>query len=165
VHSLSPSMDIMVSSNFERMLFDLYDRDGAAINQLMTEFKATGNLKLSDNALTKARELFTSYRLDDDEMVRVIADVWEHTEYLLDPHTAIGVEAARKTRRRQDIPMVCLATAHPAKFPEAVRKAGYPQDPPLPHHMADLFEREERYAVQDNELSAVQQFMKDNIRK
>ncbi|WP_461484239.1 threonine synthase, partial [Porticoccus sp.] len=165
VQSLSPSMDIMVSSNFERMLFDLYDRDGAAINQLMTEFKATGNLKLSDNALTKARELFTSYRLDDNEMVRVIADVWEHTEYLLDPHTAIGVEAARKTRRRQDIPMVCLATAHPAKFPEAVRKAGYPQDPPLPHHMADLFEREERYAVQDNELSAVQQFMKDNIRK
>lgn len=165
VHSLSPSMDIMVSSNFERMLFDLYDRDGAAINQLMAEFKATGNLKLSDNALAKARELFTSYRLDDDEMVSVIADVWEHTEYLLDPHTAIGVEAARKTRRRQDIPMVCLATAHPAKFPEAVRKAGYPQDPPLPHHMADLFEREERYAVQDNELSAVQQFMKDNIRK
>ena len=165
VHSLSPSMDIMVSSNFERMLFDLYDRDGAAINQLMTEFKATGNLKLSDSALTRARELFTSYRLDDDEMVRVIADVWEHTEYLLDPHTAIGVEAARKTRRRQDIPMVCLATAHPAKFPEAVRKAGYPQDPPLPHHMADLFEREERYAVQDNELSAVQQFMKDNIRQ
>ena len=165
VHSLSPSMDIMVSSNFERMLFDLYDRDGAAINKLMTEFKASGNLKLSDSALTKARELFTSYRLDDDEMVRVIADVWEHTEYLLDPHTAIGVEAARKTRRRQDIPMVCLATAHPAKFPEAVRKAGYPQDPPLPHHMADLFDREERYAVEANELSVVQQFIKDNIRQ
>ncbi|WP_461518001.1 threonine synthase [Porticoccus sp.] len=165
VHSLSPSMDIMVSSNFERMLFDLYDRDGAAISKLMADFKASGNLSLSDTALTKARELFTSYRLDDEQMIRVIADVWEHTEYLLDPHTAIGVEAARKTRRRQDIPMVCLATAHPAKFPEAVRKAGYPQDPPLPHHMADLFEREERYAVQPKDIAAVQQFMKDNIRK
>jgi threonine synthase len=164
VHSLSPSMDIMVSSNFERMLFDLYDRDGAAINELMANFKQTGQLSLSETALAGARKLFTSYRLDDEEMIRVIADVWENTEYLLDPHTAIGVEAARKTRRRQDIPMVCLATAHPAKFPEAVRKAGYPQDPALPHHMADLFEREERYSVQPNDLSTVQQFITDNIR-
>ncbi|WP_461481349.1 threonine synthase [Porticoccus sp.] len=165
VHSLSPSMDIMVSSNFERMLFDLYDRDGVAIAKLMADFKDSGNLSLSDSALTRARELFTSYRLDDEAMIRVIAEVWEHTEYLLDPHTAIGVAAARQTRRRRDIPMVCLATAHPAKFPEAVRKAGYPQDPPLPHHMADLFQREERYAVQPKDIGAVQQFMKDNIRQ
>lgn len=164
VHSLSPSMDIMVSSNFERMLFDLYDRDGTAINELMSDFKKTGKLALSESALVKARELFTSYRLDDDAMIKVITDVWENTEYLLDPHTAIGVEAARKTRRRQDIPMVCLATAHPAKFPEAVRKAGYPQDPALPHHMADLFKREERYSVQPNDLGTVHQFIADNIR-
>jgi threonine synthase len=163
IHSLSPSMDIMVSSNFERMLFDLYERDGAAIAELMAGFKQTGELQLAEQPLTKARELFSSYRLDDEAMVKVIADVWENTEYLLDPHTAIGVEAARKTRRRQDIPMICLATAHPAKFPEAVRKAGYPQDPALPHHMADLFEREERYSVQPNELSEVHQFMTDNI--
>ena len=69
------------------------------------------------------------------------------------------MEAARKTRRRQDIPMVCLATAHPAKFPEAARKAGYPQDPALPHHMADLFEREERYSVQPNNVGTVHQFI------
>ena len=163
IHSLSPSMDIMVSSNFERMLFDLYERDGAAIAELMAGFKQTGELQLAEQPLSKARELFSSYRLDDEAMVQVIADVWENTEYLLDPHTAIGVEAARKTRRRQDIPMICLATAHPAKFPEAVRKAGYPQDPALPHHMADLFEREERYSVQPNELSEVHQFMTDNI--
>ncbi len=164
VHSLSPSMDIMVSSNFERMLFDLYDRDGNAINELMANFKQTGKLALSDTALAKARELFTSYRLDDDAMIKMIADMWENTEYLLDPHTAIGVEAARKTRRRRDIPMVCMATAHPAKFPEAVRKAGCPQDPALPHHMADLFEREERYSVQPNDLNAVHQFIADNMR-
>lgn len=164
VHSLSPSMDIMVSSNFERMLFELYDRDGAAIAELLGNFKQTGKLQLTDAALAKARQLFTSYRLDDNGMIEMIADVWENTEYLLDPHTAIGVAAARNTRRRQDIPMVCLATAHPAKFPEAVRKAGYPSDPALPHHMTDLFERQERYSVQANDLAAVQQFMAENIR-
>lgn len=162
IHSLSPSMDIMVSSNFERMLFDLYDRDGAAIKQLMDEFKS-GAMHLNDSALSKARELFSSYRLDDDEMIEVIRDVFEATEYLLDPHTAIGVQAARKTRKSQDVPMVCLATAHPAKFPEAVKKAGQEEDPALPHHMRDLFDREEKFAVIENDLGKVQQFIADNI--
>ncbi len=163
IHSLSPSMDIMVSSNFERLLFDLYGRNGGSIKQLMEEFKS-GAMHLSEEALVKARELFSSYRLDDEEMIQVISDVFEHTEYLLDPHTAIGVQAARKRRRRQDIPMVCLATAHPAKFPEAVRKAGQTEDPALPHHMADLFDREERYEVLDNDLAVVQKHMQGNIR-
>lgn len=162
-HTLSPSMDIMVSSNFERMLFDLYNRDGAAINQLMEDFKS-GSMTLSQDAFDKASELFTSYRLDDERMVDVIRDVFENTEYLLDPHTAIGVEAARKTRRRTDIPMVCLATAHPAKFPDAVKAAGQTEDPALPHHMLDLFEREERYSVQPKDLKTVQSFIADNIR-
>ncbi len=163
-HTLSPSMDIMVSSNFERMLFDLYGRDGNAIRQLMDDFKS-GSMVLSETALSKARELFTSYGVSDEVTIEVIRDVYENTEYLLDPHTAIGVEAARKTRRRQDIPMVCLATAHPAKFPEAVRKAGQAQDPALPHHMTDLFEREERYSVLPQELPKVQAFIAENLRK
>ncbi len=161
-HSLSPSMDIMVSSNFERLLFDAYDRDGDAIRALMEEF-ASGSMKLSDSALAKARELFSSYRLDDEAMTKVIKDVFENTGYLLDPHTAIGVEAARQTRRSQDIPMVCLATAHPAKFPEAVRKAGQSEDPALPHHMIDLFEREEKYEVLENNIETVHQFIQKNI--
>ncbi|MAZ88884.1 MAG: threonine synthase [Cellvibrionaceae bacterium] len=163
IHSLSPSMDIMVSSNFERLLFDLYGRKGADIKQLMEDFKS-GSMSLSDEALSTARELFTSYRLGDEETIDVIRDVFESTEYLLDPHTAIGVQAARKTRRRQDIPMVCLSTAHPAKFPEAVRKAGQSEDPALPHHMTDLFDREERLQVLDNDLSVVQQYVTDNVR-
>jgi threonine synthase len=162
VHSLSPSMDIMVSSNFERLLFDLYDRDGAAINQLMSDFKA-GSMVLDEQVLSKARELFTSYRLDDEETIAVIRDVFKHTEYLIDPHTAIGVQAARKTRRNKAIPMVCLATAHPAKFPEAVRKAGQVEDPALPFHMRDLFEREEQYEVLDQDLQQVQAFVSNNI--
>lgn len=162
-HTLSPSMDIMVSSNFERMLFDLYGRDGDAIRQLMEDFKS-GSMTLSQEAMDKAAELFTSYRLDDEAMIDVIGDVFDKTEYLLDPHTAIGVEAARKTRRRQDIPMICMATAHPAKFPEAVKKAGQTDDPALPHHMKDLFEREERYSVQKNDINVVHGFIASNIR-
>lgn len=163
VHSLSPSMDIMVSSNFERLLFDLYNRDGKVIAELMSEFKQSGNLRLSDATLEKARMLFSSYRLDDQEMLKVISAVYDASGYLLDPHSAIGVAAARQTCKHSDIPMICLATAHPAKFPEAVRKAGYPGDPPLPQHMADLFEREERFSVLDNQLADIQQFIAGNL--
>lgn len=163
VHSLSPSMDIMVSSNFERMLFDLYDRDGAAIKSLMESFKESGSLHLDNSALAKAQELFSSYRVDDDETLEVIRKVFESTEYLLDPHTAIGLQAARQTRRGVDVPMVCLATAHPAKFPESARKAGQAEDPALPHHMRDLFEREERYSVLADDLQTVQSFVVDHI--
>nr|WP_324259121.1 threonine synthase [Cellvibrio fontiphilus] len=163
-HTLSPSMDIMVSSNFERMLFDLYDRDGNAIRQLMEDFKS-GSMTLKESALVRARQLFTSYGVSDEVTIDMIRSVFDRTEYLLDPHTAIGVEAARKTRRRNDIPMVVLATAHPAKFPEAVRKAGQDTDPALPHHMQDLFEREERYTVLPQDLIKVQQFVAANVRK
>jgi threonine synthase len=162
-HSLSPSMDIMVSSNFERMLFDLYDRDGGTIRQLMGHFREIGGLVLAPEALAKAQALFSSYRLSDEETVAVIREVFETTEYLLDPHTAIGLQAGRKTRRSAAVPMVCLATAHPAKFPEAVKQAGQEQDPPLPHHMRDLFEREERYQVLANDLSSLKQFIAEHV--
>lgn len=161
-HTLSPSMDIMVSSNFERMLFDLYDRDGDTIRKLMEDFKS-GEMHLHESALSRARELFSSYKVGDEETLAVIREVFEHCEYLLDPHTAIGVKAARETRWRKDIPMVCLATAHPAKFPEAVRKAGQETDPQLPHHMADLFEREERFEVLPKDIKEVQKFIAGNI--
>jgi threonine synthase len=162
VHTLSPSMDIVISSNFERLLFDCYDRDGAAIKDLMTRFQ-TEDVKLSDSAFANVRELFDSYTVDDEQTVKTIADVYDSTEYLLDPHSAIGVEAARKVRRRNDIPMITLATAHPAKFPEAVMKAGYPHEPELPHHMASLFDDEERCQVLDNDIAKVHQFINDNL--
>ena len=160
--SLAPSMDIMISSNFERLLFDLYDRDGAAIAGLMADAKA-GHMDLSDKALGQARELFCSYRCDNEGMLNIIRDTYADCDYLLDPHTAIGLEAARQCRSNSSTPMVTLATAHPAKFPDAVRQAGYPQDPELPPHMADLFEREERFTVLDNDQAAVQQFIAEHI--
>jgi threonine synthase len=163
IHSLSPSMDIMVSSNFERLLFDLYDRDGAAIAKLMDDFKATGKFSLSQPALDKAKPLFSSFRLDDEQTVAVIRDEYATSNYLLDPHTAIGVEAGRRCRINADVPMIALATAHPAKFPEAVQKAGFVGEPPLPPHMADLFEREERYQVIADDIAQVQAFMAGNL--
>ena len=163
MHTLSPSMDIMISSNFERMLFELHDRDGAAIAKLMDDFKA-GPVSIDAARFAKARELFASLAVDDAQTCKVIADVLGESEYLLDPHSAIGVQAARTCRQSKDLPVITLATAHPAKFPEAVRSAGYPQDPPLPLHMQDLFAREERCTVLPKDLAAVQQFMTAHIK-
>ena len=162
VHTLSPSMDIVVSSNFERLLFDCYDRDGEAISDLMTRFQ-TEDVVLKDSAFSKVRALFDSYHVDDEQTVQTIADVYGAADYLLDPHSAIGVEAGRKVRRRVDIPMITLATAHPAKFPEAVMKAGYPHEPELPHHMAGLLQNEERCTVLDNDITAIHDFVVANI--
>lgn len=163
VHSSSPSMDIMVSSNFERMLFDLYNRDGAKIKSLMETFNKTGVLELDEEALSKGQSLFSTYRLDDDETAEVIRNVFEATEYLLDPHSAIGVQAARKMRNSQSVPMICLATAHPAKFPEAIKDAGLDDTPVLPHHMRDLFSRQERYEVLPHDIKMVHAYISKNI--
>lgn len=162
--SLSPSMDIMVSSNFERLLFDLYGRDGSEIQRLMSEFES-GQMSLSEVALGDARETFSSFRLNDEDTIQLISSVYNNTEYLLDPHTAIGVAAARAERRNAHVPMICLATAHPAKFPEAVELAAKRStdsslsEPKLPLHMIDLFEREERFTVIKDDINAVQSFI------
>ncbi len=162
VHTLSPSMDIMVSSNFERLLFDLYDRDGAATAELIANLNS-GKGQLDPARLAKARELFDSHRVDDDRCVDVIREMFEHTEELLDPHTAIGVEAAHRCNRDTRVPMVALATAHPVKFPDPVVKAGC-KAPELPHHLADLFDRDERMSVLANDRQAVQAFITERLR-
>ena len=161
-HSLSPSMDITVSSNFERLLFDLYDRDGAAIADLMRRFDS-GDIVFSDEAMARCRALFSSQCVSDDGTSRQIAATWEGCEYLLDPHSAIGVRAALDAGVDPDVAMVTLATAHPAKFPAAITTAGVAVEPRLPHHLADLFDREERFEVLPNSLEDVQQFMAANI--
>jgi threonine synthase len=160
--SLSPSMDIVISSNFERMLFDCFDRDGAAIRDLMDRFNRE-SVTVPESVFAKARTHFDSYAVDDKVTVQTIREVWDQTEYLLDPHTAVGVKAARAIGKF-DVPVITLATAHPAKFPDAVMQAGYPHHPELPHHMSDLFQREERCEVLPHDISAVQQFMQKNIR-
>ena len=143
-HSLSPSMDITVSSNFERLLFDLYDRDGAAVAALMRDFDQ-GDIHFSEQAMQRARELFSSHRVSDEETCAQIAATWRDCEYLLDPHSAIGVKAALASGLDRQVPVVTLATAHPAKFPQAIQRAEIGVEPPLPLHLADLFDRSERF--------------------
>ncbi|MDB9973169.1 threonine synthase [Oceanospirillaceae bacterium] len=162
VQTLSPSMDIMVSSNFERLLFDLYDRDGAALSQLLEDLNNGTADSLEPQRWEKARELFSSHRVDDDTTCDVISQVAQEHNYLLDPHSAIGVEAGRVCNQHPHVPMVTLATAHPVKFPEAVIKAGQPT-PQLPNHLADLLERKERCEVLDNDLLVVQQYITSKI--
>lgn len=156
--SLSPSMDIMVSSNFERLLFDLYGRNGQAVADLLKRFQQ-GPVDIEEHRWQRARAVFDSYAVDDKVTCETISRVFAETEYLLDPHTAIGVEAARQCRRDPAIPMVTLGTAHPAKFPDAVLASKVPVSPELPLHLADLFEREERYTVLDNDRQQVQDFI------
>lgn len=155
--TLSPSMDIMVSSNFERLLFDAYNRSGKDVKALMEEFKQ-GDVRLDDEAWRYIKENFDSHKVDDSRTCEVIAQIFAETEYLLDPHTAIALDAARACRRNQDVPMITLATAHPVKFTEAIEKAGC-QTPALPDHMSDLLTRKESYEVLDNDLLNVQKFV------
>jgi len=161
-HTLSPSMDITVSSNFERLLFDLYDRDGAALADLMRRFDA-GDIVFSEAAMTRARALFSSHCVSDQQTCEQIASSWRECAYLLDPHSAIGVAAALAADLPPEVPVITLATAHPAKFPDAIRSAGLDQAVSLPLHLKDLFERPERFAVLPNSLAAVQAHMANSI--
>ena len=157
--TISPSMDIQISSNFERYLFDLLGRDGDAVRDVMERFAETGAFTLSEVQMEKARVQFRAFRADDAETSAVIKDVYERTGYMLDPHSAVGMKGAMVLAAESDAPAVGLACAHAAKFPDAVTKATgiYPE---LPDHLSDLFEREERVTVQPNDLAVVQQFIK-----
>jgi threonine synthase len=164
-HTITPSMDIAVSSNFERLLFDLYDRDGAILADLMKRMNAKVEVvSLDESKLAKARELFDSQAVNQDETVATMKQVFAETGYLLDPHTAIGVKAARDCRRNPRIPMITLGTAHPVKFEDAVNRGGFDM-PKLPHHLADLMEREERLSVLPADIKAVHTFIAENTFK
>lgn len=164
-HTITPSMDIAVSSNFERLLFDLYERDGKQLGDLMARMNAKKDVvSLAEDKLAKARELFDSYAVSEDATVATMQQVFKETGYLLDPHTAIGVKAARECRRNKNIPMITLGTAHPVKFEEAVKRAGYDM-PKLPHHLSDLMTREERLKVLPADIKAVHAYMAANTFK
>ena len=160
--TLAPSMDIVVSSNFERLLFEAYERDGEAVRQLLERFQAEPTA-LAEAPLERLRSLFASHSVDDATILEVIREAHHRTKELLDPHTATGYRAAERARADAATPMITLATAHPAKFAEAVVKAGFP-GVPLPPHMDDLLEREERYAVLPAELAEVQQYVAEHRR-
>lgn len=160
--SISPSMDIQVSSNFERLLFELYDREGPAVAALMGELGASGAFSLSQGALTRLRAEFDSARVSEDETRATIASVLAETGEVICPHTAVGVHAARARRGDPSVPMVTLATAHPAKFPDAV-EAACGVRPALPPRLADLLDRPERVTHVPNELRAIEALLSREV--
>ena len=160
--TISPSMDIQISSNFERFLFELFGRDGAVVSKSVADFRDTGKLSVPKNLWHVARKIFDGFRLDDMETKAVISDVHASSGYLLDPHSAIGVAAARSKAIDPATPIVSLATAHPAKFPDAVEDASGLR-PKLPQGLADLYDRPERMTVLPNNLAQVEAFLRDHV--
>lgn len=151
----TPSMDIQVSSNFERLLFDLSGRDGAALSAMMTGFDQTRSMAIPADMLGGARPLFSSARVDADDMALALRWAQERGGQLIDPHTAVGLAAARAAQELPTgVPVVTLATAHPAKFRDAVERATGVR-PSLPARLGNLFEREERYDRLPGDYDAV----------
>jgi threonine synthase len=154
----APSMDIQVSSNFERLLFDVGGRDGVALAAQMAGFEASKAMQLTNAQREGAAALFTSCRADPDDMSHAIRWAWENCGELIDPHTAIGLHAARHAGLPREVPVVTLATAHPAKFRDAVERATG-QRPTLPARVGDLFDREERCADLPGDYTAIAQYV------
>ncbi len=156
VPTLSPAMDIQVSSNHERLLFELTGRDGARTAELLQRFRGLGAVE------APRTDRFQAATVDDPTTLATIRAVHDELGVLVDPHTAVGVTAARAQRRDPSTPMVCVATAHPAKFPDPVAQATGVR-PPLPERLADLFDREERFDVLPAEVEAVQAYVSQAI--
>jgi threonine synthase len=152
----SPSMDIQVSSNFERLIFEAAGRDGASVKRLMQGLSQSGAFTLPAEAHERIRAEFAAGAASEKETAATIAAMLKEAQYLADPHTAVGVHVADSHRGAE--PMVTLATAHPAKFPDAV-EAACGVRPALPAWCADLMEREERFEVLANDLAAVENFI------
>ena len=155
VPTSSPSMDIQVASNFERLLFDIHGRDGRAVRALMASLAQSRRFALSAQALSALRAVFSADRADENETAATIRTMLRETGHLIDPHTAVGIAVAEKETRDPSIPMVVLGTAHPAKFPDAV-EAACGVRPPLPEWLADLDRRPERVTTLPVDQMAVE---------
>jgi threonine synthase len=160
----SPSMDIQISSNFERFMFELMGRDSSALNDAMQEFKETGHFSVTDAFMDRLKAIMDGARFDDETTAKVIGEVYKESGYLLDTHSAIGLGAARARRWDKAVPMIILATAHPAKFPDAV-KAAAGVHPELPSHLSDLYEREEKYAQLPGSYDAIKGYIETMLKE
>jgi threonine synthase len=164
VATQSPSMDIQVSSNFERLLFEAYGRDGAALRSSMARFAQSGEFSIAPGPLKAIRDEFDAFSTDEAGCTQEMTRVYNESSYMLDPHTAVAVSAARRALARDPAtPMIVLATAHPAKFPDAVARA-IGSRPPLPAHLADLMSRQEHFSILPNDASAVERFIGERAR-
>src|SRR5271169_1457321 len=163
VPTTSPSMDIQVASNFERLLFEAYDRDAAAIRAMMGSLAQSRRFTLSSRALAAIRAMFSAGRADEDEVAATIRTVKRETGNFVDPHSAVGIAVAEKETRDPSVPMVVLGTAHAAKFPDAV-EAACGTRPQLPEWLSDISERPERGTALPADQSAVERFVLNTSR-
>lgn len=159
VETVSPSMDIQVSSNFERLLFEALGRDAAATARTMADFRSNGRMKVASEVWQSVRRDFAGVSLDDEATLAEIKRIKADTGYVADPHTAIGIAAARATAPI-GVPVIAAATAHPAKFPDAIERA-IGLRPGLPSRLADLYDRHESFERADNDLAAVQSLIRN----
>jgi len=158
VPTLSPSMDIQISSNFERLLFDMNNRDGGVTTEQLNQFRQQGKLSVEPDQFAKwIAPTFRAHRANDAETLAVMKRIYGESGMLVDPHTAVGIASAEACAE-PGVPTITLATAHPAKFPDAVKKATGVH-PALPDHVADLFDREERIVNLPNDLQAIEAFV------
>jgi threonine synthase len=161
VPTAAPSMDIQVSSNFERLLFDVGGRDGAGLAEQLHGFDETRRMRLTNVQREGVADLFTSTRADQDDMARAMRWASEKCGETIDPHTAIGLHGARTADLPDGVPVVTLATAHPAKFPDAVERATGLQ-PVLPARVGDLFARDEAFKELPGSYDAVRDYIVEN---
>ena len=160
----SPSMDIQISSNFERVLFDAHDRDPAAIRALMAGLAQSGRFTLSPQVMARLRADFDASAVSEAQTQAQMTRTFAETRYVLDPHTAVAVHAARAALARDPrTPVIALGTAHPAKFPDAVKQATG-MHPALPAHLADLMQRREKFDVLANDAGAVERYVRKHAR-
>jgi len=157
VKTLSPSMDIQVSSNFERLLFDLYDNNGNEIANLMNQFNSA-KISIDNDKFNKAKETFLSHSCDDETICQIISEIYHNTGELVDPHTATGIKAAQVYNQKNGVPTITLATAHPAKFGQAIKRAGFPE-PNLPANLTDLMQRPEYYKVVSSDINEIKSYI------
>jgi len=160
--TISPSMDIQVSSNFERLLAEVCGRDGDAVRRMMNQLSQSGSFTIEEGPLEAMRSVFAAGRCNEAETAATIAETWAEAGYLLDPHTAIGVHVA-KQHEDGSVPMVVLGTAHPAKFPDAVEEAAGVR-PDLPENLKDMMTAEERQQVLAAEQGVVERFIEEHAR-
>ena len=160
--TLSPSMDIQISSNFERLLFEMFNRDGDAVANAMRQFRTTGKLPVASDAWQKATNTFKGYSLSDTGTINAMKQAYESDNELIDPHSVIGLDAVQNGEKLTGDAIIVAATAHPAKFPDAVKQATGIH-PDLPPHLADLFERTEKFDVLPNDLEQLKTYVKNKI--
>jgi threonine synthase len=160
----SPSMDIQISSNFERLLFEAHSRDAGALCGSMGSLRQSGEFTINPEPLAAIRRDFDAVRVSETECEAEMRRVWEENGITIDPHTAVGVAAARTALRRDALtPVIALATAHPAKFPDAVARATG-ERPSLPPHLRTILDAEERFDVLPNDAAAVASFVRTHAR-